>query len=323
MIDGGAGKDTAAYSDKFSDLAFKLDGQTLIVTTKTEGVDRLTNIETIRASDRAVPFSSILRDLTPNAYRLIAETGFAGRVAGAGEIIGTTGFQDINLLGRVGTVSFDPSFNAGGDIIRLPGAASAWTIQRFGSSAKLASEALAVMLPMGTVGTTLVFADGVRSLVYADGSFKIGTQAFSETIASIGAADQGYVPKQGIIDAAGARLILTQGADIAVGGKVQVIGTPTGSETVRLLGGSISFDPSFNGGGDKIVFPGKITDYTAKVSGSSMMVANGSGSYVVPVGTTGVDLAFDNATKTMLYANGQFKIGLQAIEAGNLVGLIA
>jgi hypothetical protein len=44
-----------------------------------------------------------------------------------------------------------------------------------------------------------------------------------------------------------------------------------------------------------------------------MQLSAGSSSYLVPVGTTGATLVFDDAFRTLLYADGQFKIGGQVI----------
>ncbi|MFM8498412.1 MAG: hypothetical protein ACKOAN_00150, partial [Chakrabartia sp.] len=49
-------------------------------------------------------------------------------------------------------------------------------------------------------------------------------------------------------------------------------------------------------------------------SGSSMLFTKGNDSAVIPIGTTGTDLAFDNATRALIFASGQFKVGSQVIE---------
>ena len=120
-----------------------------------------------------------------------------------------------------------------------------------------------------------------------------------------------------------ARLILAENGSAKIGGNVSIIGTASGKESLTSLGGTFSFDPSFNAGGDSITLPGKINSYAAKASGSSMQLSAGSSSYLVPVGTTGATLVFDDAFRTLLYADGQFKIGAQIIDGVAASPLIA
>jgi hypothetical protein len=313
-IDGGAGYDTAVYADRYADVSIKLSGSTITVTTKTEGVDTLTNIEALRFADQTVTVAALKRDFMPSSFSLVADTGFAGSIGGSGRVVGTTGAQDITVGSRAGTIAFDPSFNAGGDIIRLPGKAADWTIQRTGSSAKLVSDTVAATIPIGTTANWIVFSDGARSLAYKDGSFKIGSQSFADTAVKITAASEGAAPSLTLNADANARLILSEGAEAAIGGKVQIIGTSAGKELVEVLGGKVSFDPSFNGGGDVIDLPGNANAWSAVRSGSSMLLTKGSDSASIPIGTVGTDIAFDNATRALIFVGGQFKIGTQVIE---------
>jgi len=102
---------------------------------------------------------------------------------------------------------------------------------------------------------------------------------------------------------------------------VLVMGTSSGKEYVEVLGGKVSFDPSFNGGGDVIDLPGNAKAWSAVRSGSSMLLTKGSDSASIPIGTTGADLAFDDVTRTLLFASGQFKIGTQVIEGSSSITL--
>lgn len=321
-IDGGAGYDTAVYSDRYADVSIKLSGDKITVAAKTEGVDTLTNIEALRFADQTVTVASLKRDLTPSSFSLVSETGFAGTIGSSGRVVGTTGTQDITISSRAGTIAFDPSFNSGGDIIRLPGKAADWTIQRTGSSAKLVSETVSATIPIGTTANWIVFSDGARSLLYKDGSFKIGSQSFAESSQKITAASEGNAPSLSLNADASGRLILSEGAEVSVGGKVQVIGTSAGKELVEVLGGKVSFDPSFNGGGDVIDLPGNANTWYAVRSGSSMLLTKDSDSASIPIGTAGTDIAFDNATRALVFAGGQFKIGAQAIEGSTPAVLI-
>ncbi len=315
IINGGAGDDVVVFASNYGDATIKISGNSISVTTKTEGADTLTNIEALRFADRTVTVAALKRDLAPASFSFVTEAGFSGSVGGSGNVVGTPGFQEITIGSRAGNIVFDPSFNAGGDIIRLPGKAADWTIQRTGSSAKFVSDTVAATVPIGTTGNAIIFADGIRTMAYSDGAFKIGSQSFSENPSKITApAETTSLIKPGTLAEASGRLILSEGADVSVGGKVQVIGTSAGKELVEVLGGKVSFDPSFNGGGDVIDLPGNASAWSAVRSGSSMLLTKGNDSAVIPIGTTGTDLAFDNATRALLFANGQFKIGSQVIE---------
>ena len=54
-------------------------------------------------------------------FRFFASAGFAGKLGGSGQLFGTNEFQDITFDGSAGAITFDTSFNKGGDVIRLPG----------------------------------------------------------------------------------------------------------------------------------------------------------------------------------------------------------
>lgn len=82
------------------------------------------------------------------------------------------------------------------------------------------------------------------------------------------------------------------------GGNVRVFGTSAGDETVTLVtpvGGqtlTVSFDGSFNQGGDTIVFAGNASDYTI-VQDSSGVIIEGNGiSATIPAGPAGTDIVF-------------------------------
>ncbi|OYU74043.1 MAG: hypothetical protein CFE32_19070 [Alphaproteobacteria bacterium PA3] len=127
--------------------------------------------------------------------------------------------------------------------------------------------------------------------------------------------------KPGTLPDSGARLILSDGAEVSVGGKVQVIGTSSGKETVEMLGGRLSFDASFNSGGDVIDLPGSAAAWTALRSGSSMLLAKGTDTASIPIGTVGTDIAFDNDARMLIFVSGQFKIGAQIIEGSSPAAL--
>lgn len=82
IIDGGAGYDTAVFADRYADVSIKLAGITITITSKTEGMDTLTNIEALRFADHTLSIASLKRDLTPSSFSLVTDTGFVGSIGG-------------------------------------------------------------------------------------------------------------------------------------------------------------------------------------------------------------------------------------------------
>lgn len=108
---------------------------------------------------------------------------------------------------------------------------------------------------------------------------------------------------------------------MTAGGSASIIGTKSGQEIVTVTGGQIVFDASFNAGGDRINLPGSAGGYTATRAGSTLVLANGSNDYRIPIGTKGMDLAFGDDVRTLVFANGTFMLGTQAITSNtHLIG---
>jgi len=88
----------------------------------------------------------------------------------------------------------------------------------------------------------------------------------------------------------GSQIALTQG-------DFRLIGTQAGRETVTLLTPdagtlSVEFDPSFNAGGDAIVFADPASAFAIERSGSSVIVSNPSLNATIPVGLEGISVSF-------------------------------
>lgn len=238
----------------------------------------------------------------PEEFRLLAVDGWAGEIGGNGTVFGTEGFQDVTVLDVAGYISFDPSFNAGNDIIRLSGDAADWDIVRFGSSAILSDGDTVVTLPVGVVGQPIVFDDGVRSLVFdtESGSMFIGDQLFTTTFVAITADSDGSVLPGTADDEAVARIQLNEGGDVHAGGTIDVFGTDQ-AEDVFLTYGAITLDPSFNKGGDTLTLDGDASDFSAVLVGSNV-VLDGNGYIVsIPAGPAGIDIVFDDGTRELLF----------------------
>ena len=212
-------------------------------------------------------------------------------------------------------MSFDASFNAGGDFIRLEKAAAAYTIFREGSAAQLTDGDSIVTVPFGTTATYLVFADGMRSLLYDQQSAtaRIGGQSFATLPVAITAAGETAPAPSGDAQAKG-RLWLSQEAEVAAGGRLDVFGS-NAAERLELHSGDVRLDPSFNRGGDMLLLDMAAQDYTAARQGSSVVIAGGDLVLTVPVGTAGTTIEFAGDSRVLLYdtQSGQVLIDDQPI----------
>lgn len=115
-----------------------------------------------------------------------------------------------------------------------------------------------------------------------------------------------------------ARLILSSGEAVGLAsGTYTVFGTSTGSESVSFgATAQVTFDASFNAGGDTITLDGNAGDYTVVRSGSQVILTNAAGgSFTIPVGTAGATIAFDDGSRTLAFnsAAGQIELGDQAV----------
>ena len=95
-----------------------------------------------------------------------------------------------------------------------------------------------------------------------------------------------------------ARLVIEErGEDIIVGGNnVRVIGTSAPGEVVTVVSGSVTFDASFNAGGDTILLPGSASDYTVRTVGAVVIFESAAATVRVPAGDVGIDVGFDDGS---------------------------
>jgi len=85
------------------------------------------------------------------------------------DVFGVNGSDEFVTLQADSKTTFDPSFNKGGDTIKILGNASLYTASLVGSSLKLtAANGALIIIPIGEVGTTIIFADVTagRTLYY-------------------------------------------------------------------------------------------------------------------------------------------------------------
>jgi hypothetical protein len=103
-------------------------------------------------------------------------------LSGNGNVSGTNGFQDITVLAEPAGLSFDASFNRGGDILTLADAPGSITAYRSGSSVVLTTTHGTLTIPVGTAGMVLDFAGDERVLRYdsASATIRIGNEVITE-----------------------------------------------------------------------------------------------------------------------------------------------
>ena len=249
-------------------------------------------------------------------WRMFAADGFVGRIDAGGTVIGSLAKQDITVIDAVGQVIFDSSFNRGGDVIRLPGYVGNWSIARNGSNAVLKDDDTTVIVPLGLAATSIVFADGVRSLRIdaATQTARLGEQTITSDAALLRVAPDGPVPGVSGDDSATARLFLSAGGDVVVSGDYTVIGT-TAQEHVTVLDGSVTLDSSFNRGGDIVTLDAQASAFTAARSGSNAVLASETIELAAPAGTAGMTLAFHSGERELRIDTvaGAMMVGDQAL----------
>ncbi len=323
-IDGGNGFDSAIFSGNRADYRIAMEGLGYRVTDLRQGAndgsDLVTNVEALLFADGEIiplPFPGADTD-----FRLVTVNGFAGGVGGYGTVFGTNGFQDITVLDGSTSIVFDGSFARGGDVLRLQGNAADYNVSISGSNVLLTAENFAITVPIGTAGLPIVFADGVRTLVYDAGlgSVRIGAQAFSEA-AQITAAPDGTVLPGGGDPSVSGRIALSSDitAPVTVAGKINVFGTNLADE-ITLEKGSFVLDGSFSRGGDTIHLLGPTSGFKAHIAGSNLVLTSADTTLTIPVGLNPAALDFAGNVIALRYdtAMGAIRIGDQSITATTL-----
>ncbi|MCB2074239.1 MAG: tandem-95 repeat protein, partial [Novosphingobium sp.] len=256
-----------------------------------------------------------------STLRLFASDDFSGELGGTGTLFGTNGVQDITICDQLNNITFDASFNRGGDIIRLPGDADAYAIALSGSLAVLTDGDSRYQIPLGTNGVSLAFDDGVRTLRFDNSTSeaKIGSQTIDGAYAPITALAEGTPQPSEPASTGLARSFLVEGGEIFVGGSHNVFGT-SAAEHVHYLYGDLSLDPSFNRGGDTLYLPEIASSYAIHLSGSLVVLTSGDDQITIPVGTAGmtIDIAGDQQLLRFETASSMVKIGDSVVTATSL-----
>ncbi|MBY8824497.1 beta strand repeat-containing protein [Sphingomonas colocasiae] len=150
--------------------------------------------------------------------RLVVQSGgTAGAILGTVDVFGTNlGAETVTVYDNT-IANFQGDFARGGDTIRLTDVASDFTVQISGSNAVLtsASDGITVVIPIGTVGVTIVFENSAgnlvdsRTLVYNGTNVVLGSQVV--TNAPVAVAPDGNNNSQN-------NIVLTAGVDTTPGG---------------------------------------------------------------------------------------------------------
>ncbi len=249
------------------------------------------------------------------AGRFIASDGLIASIGPDGQVFGTRGFQDLTIIDQPGALTLDGSFGGGGDVIRLAGAAANYTARIMGSFAILSDGDSQISIPVGLAGTSLVFGDGLRTLVFADGAVKIGSQSIDATAATLSAPSEvGPIPTGGDPGASG-WLVMNPGGVAAIAGNFQVYGTRNGHEVLEIQGGKAMLDSSFGGGGDTVILNGLADGFTARIAGSFVILHSDRIDASIPIGTAGLTLRFTDGDRTLIFDAGSstVRIGTQSI----------
>jgi len=114
------------------------------------------------------------------------------------------------------------------------------------------------------------------------------------------------------------RLTLASGSTFSIGAgssATTVFGTDGVQNLTIAAGARVELDASFNRGGDTITLAGNASSYTVTKSGSSVILTDAAGSITIPVGVTGMNIAFADAAARSLVSTttGAFTLGSQAI----------
>lgn len=187
-----------------------------------------------------------------------------------------------------------------------------------------------VSIPISSLGLSVVFDDGARTLSYSD-SYKIGSQSFTSSPVTITSAP-GSIAPSGTGDPAVQSIIymnqagLSGGAepDLVIKGKAKIFGTTSVDVIAVLPGSDLVFDGSFNRGGDVIVLTKPAAEFSAvRINAGTLLINSIDSKLTLPVGSTGLTLQFTDGARVLIYKNGSFHIGDQAFTSNVPVSLTA
>lgn len=303
IIQGDAGRDVAVFSGLHTAYAVTRNGDDTLTFVGPDGEDTLDRVEVFRFTDGDFVWNEA-RGFLPapevsggGLFRLFLGEGFSGGVGGVGVVSGTAGFEDVRAIGDGNIIFFDPTFNRGGDVIRLTGSATDYYATRSGSQIVLTNDVSTYSIPVGAAGASIVFDDDTgnqaRLLRFVDGTImRFGNQTITTVETAVTDTNITSPVPSGGNAAATARMFVGVDATVSLDGNFTVNGSASGTETIDWLGGDLNFDSTFNRGGDTLVSHHAVTEYEAYVSGSRVVLVGPDGTASIPAGQTGMALSF-------------------------------
>lgn len=250
-------------------------------------------------------------------FRLFLDFDAKYAIGGTGTVFGSTSLDFVHVLDVAGTIMFDPSFNAGGDFIGLPGSVENWQVQRSGSTARFSDGDTVVQVPVGLGLTGIGFEDTLGGLQYDpdSDSIKLSDQVIGQEFEPVlPVFDERFWGNDVFSGGATGRLFLSPGGEVRVKGDLSIFGTAE-SEHIVLNGGRVDLDPSFNRGGDILTLGRPAPDFHAVVEGSRVKLTAVGYDISIPVGTVGMELEFADDSRTLRYDGVNVLIGDQIILA--------
>lgn len=332
-IDGGAGSDVVLLGGILADYRSVVVGDTIHLLSATDGIDRITGVETFRVdgSDRdAAAFVAATQSVPDGEFLFVMADRGQGAIGGVGQVVGSDGLQDVRVLDG-SRIVLDPSFNRGGDRVHLSGEAGDYVAWRTGSSVEISDGRTSIVVPGGLKGIDIHFADGVRQ-VYIDantGTLRIGTQAIDGTPTTINIGAQAPTSIGMADGSVESNLVMFAGGKATAEGHLQVFGTAERAEHVTLgMYTNATFDASFNAGGDTITMPKIANAYWVQRSGSTIVLFDDLSTAVrVPIGLETTTIAFGPLDLALRFDSASGTVRLGSTEVGSLatqlgVGLV-
>lgn len=207
------------------------------------------------------------------ARLILSNAGEDVDVGGDVTVIGTTSGGEVITVLR-GRIVLDPSFNAGGDMVRLPDDARYFTIRRSGSTVIIEGLDVSVTIPVGATGLQVSFKDVTRTLLFdvASSVVRLGDQTVTTTKANVAPAGP---PATLTGTEASDSIAGTGDNDVIDGlGGADSINGGAGNDIIRGGAGGDDLDGSF--GSDQI-FGGPDADRITDNDGASNFLDGGTG----------------------------------------------
>lgn len=204
---------------------------------------------------------------------ILTQPGEDVDVGGDLMVIGTSSGGEVITIFR-GNILLDPSFNAGGDTVRLPDDAAFYTIRRVGSTAIISGLGVTVSVPVGAVGLQVSFNDISRTLLFdpAAAVVKLGDQVVTSTAAKVipAGGPPTFVGTEGPDNITG-----SEGNDVidGLGAADRITGGP-GNDVIRGGAGGDDIDGSF---GNDQLYGGPDADRIYDNEGASAYLDGGTG----------------------------------------------